>query len=269
MVADVILGKELSKDDVFPFLRKCTLLNNIRGRLPYLPMLIGDSFSVDALRGCRAMGIITTRPETLFGRDVAMSIGSLLEVLSSVALAPADRLQNIFRKLSSVEGAAGNLRGALFEMITSHLVGELECGETHIGVLLIDSTNGKQAEADVVLKKQKKIIAYECKGHQPKNKTGLTDVQHWLSNRIPIMHPGLIEKYGPSCTIKFEYWTCGIFDDEAILELEKASREIKRYEISWKDGESIIKYSKNLSATGVRKNLAEHFFKHPTAKLDL
>jgi hypothetical protein len=70
LVADVMLGVDIDDKAVLPFLRKCTMLSSLRGIRPFLPMLIADNFTPDALRLCRSKGIIATRPETLFGQDV-------------------------------------------------------------------------------------------------------------------------------------------------------------------------------------------------------
>lgn len=265
MVADVVLGGELDGKGVEPFLRKCALLTNARGRRPFLPMIIAEGFTQDALNRCRSAGIMATRAETLFGRDVAMALGSLLEVLSSSAAAPPERLDFIFKRLSAIEGAAGNLRGALFEMVVSHMVTELEGGSASIGVLLKNSESGRCAEVDVLLKKQKKVICYECKGHQPTNVTKAQEIERWIKDRIPTSYGALVEQ-DSSIQIAFEYWTCGTFDDDALNLLSEAAASTRRYKITWKSGDDIRQYASGLAANGVRKHLADHFFAHPLTK---
>ena len=71
LIADVLLGQELDGKMVSAFLRKCVMLSALRKVRPFLPMLIADSFTPDALRLCRAQGIIATLPGTIFGQDVA------------------------------------------------------------------------------------------------------------------------------------------------------------------------------------------------------
>jgi hypothetical protein len=80
-IADVILGVELNVNTVAAFLRKITMLTGLRKTRPFVPMLIADSFTLDALKLCRAKGIIATRPETLFGQDVAHALEDLLHTL--------------------------------------------------------------------------------------------------------------------------------------------------------------------------------------------
>jgi hypothetical protein len=83
-----------------------------------MPMLIAEGFEPEALHACRAEGIITTRPDTLFGNEAGAALRDLLETLSHAAAVAANdpkRLEELFTRLGSIEGAAGNLRGALFE----------------------------------------------------------------------------------------------------------------------------------------------------------
>lgn len=73
-VADVMLGTRLDEDGVSAFIRKCSTLSNLRAARPFLPMLISDGFSPEALSACRSQGIIATTPATLFGEDVALGL---------------------------------------------------------------------------------------------------------------------------------------------------------------------------------------------------
>ena len=145
-------------------------LKNVR---PFIPLLISAALTPEALRVCRSKGIIATRPATLFGDDVARALGDLLQTPSNAAAAAAaspERLENIFNRLMSIEGAAGNLRGALFELIVGHLVKELVGGSIDIGLIVTDPKTGGSAEIDVRLVKQRQIAIYECKGYQPSAK---------------------------------------------------------------------------------------------------
>lgn len=138
-VADVILGTRLDEDGVSAFIRKCTTLSNLRGTRPFLPMLISDGFAPEALKACRSHGIMATTPATLFGEDVAKALADLMDTLTNAAAVAAsspDQLEKLFQKLSGIEGSAGNLRGALFELLVGHMVRQLEGGSIDIGAIV-------------------------------------------------------------------------------------------------------------------------------------
>jgi len=265
-VADVLLGRDMDDKMVLPFLRKCTMLSSLKGARPFLPMLIADNFTPDALRVCRSRGIITTRPETVFGRDVARALGDLLQTLTHTATATPSQIENLFKRLSTVEGSAGNLRGALFELIVGHLVRELEGGELDLGLIVLDVEGGKRAEIDVRLVRQKRVMIYECKGYQPSSLVRRDEIEKWVKEKVPTIYRALKreDRFSNSSFI-FEFWTCGGFDTESMGYLKNVKASINKYEIGWKTGKDVQDYTQGMAASSLRKILSEHYFQHPIA----
>lgn len=259
-VADVLLGVELNKNTVAAFLRKVTMLSGLHKSRPFLPLLVADSFTPDALKLCRAKGIMSTRPDTLFGEDVALALKNLLSILSNTSAASVGQIQAIFNKLTAIEGAAGNLRGALFELVVGHCVHFLEGGELSLGELLTDPETGKRAEVDILLKRQRQVTVYECKGYRQPVK--LADVQEWLEKKVPIIYSALRAKdcYASS-TFAFEIWTASSFAPEAEDLLERAKESTHKYSIGWKNRDEIRNYAKGIKAPGLRKIIDDHYFK--------
>lgn len=265
--ADVLLGVDLDERLVTPFLRKCTMLANLRGARPFLPMLIADNFTPEALNACRKRGVMATTPASLFGEAVARGLGELLATLTRSAGATGSQLEKLFSKLSSLEGAAGNLRGALFELVVGHCVKSLEGGTVDIGVTVMGD-RGQRAEVDVKNVREKAITIYECKGHQPDSMVGLKEIESWIEKKVPTIYSALSrdDRYSGS-KIQFEFWTIGGFMPDALDVLEGAQSTIRKYGIAWKDGKAIQDYARSLSAPGVVKILDEHYFKHPVTKI--
>jgi hypothetical protein len=271
-VADVILDVELGASTVAAFLRKITMLSALRKTRPFLPMLIAKSFTLDALKLCRARGIIATRPDTLFGQNVARALEDLLHTLTNTSTASIDRIEKLFNKLSVIEGAAGNLRGALFELIVGHCVHLLEGGDISLGPTLMDLKTGKQAEVDVLWERQRQVGIYECKGYR--SPVRLPEVEKWLTQKVPTIYAALKgqDRYS-SADFTFEFWTASNFEPDAEHFLKSARRSIRRYKVSWKDGVEIRKYAAGIKAPGLRRIIDEHYFKdvlaHPTPERPL
>lgn len=267
LVADVILDRQIDENTAFPFIRKCELLSNLRGTRPYIPMLIADSFTPEALYLCRSHGVIATRPETLFGQDVAHALTDLLEVLNQAAIVAAtnpDRLEQIFVKLGSLEGANLNLRGALFEAVAGHLVKKLEAGSIDIGAYIRDPETGKSKEIDIRLVNENKVGIYECKGHQPTSVTKKEEIEDWLNNNVAVIYRAhRAEPRFQNSEFHFHFWTCGVFDKAAVELLEQRAEKTKKYTISWKDGTGIKRLADEIQAPGIRKILHEHYFNSP------
>jgi hypothetical protein len=270
-VADVVLGSILEEEHVKPFLRKCQSLAFLRDVRPFLPMLIADGFSPEALRACRAEGIIATTAETLFGRDVGRALGDLMQTLTHAAAVAArdpKKLESLFSRLGAVEGAATNLRGALFELIVGHMVRSIEGGSIDIGEEIREMASNLPREMDVRLVRERTVTIYECKGYQPGTVVGGDEISAWLNHKVPIVYNAHREQQRfDGCEIGFEFWTRGSFDPKALALLETAQKKTRKYRISWKDGADVRAYAKGMKSKGLRKTLNEHYFAHPLAKL--
>jgi hypothetical protein len=271
VVADVVLGRILEEDEVKPFIRKCETLSYLRDVRPFLPVLIADGFSPEALRACRAQGIVVTRPETLFGRDVGQALGDLLQTLTraaAVAASDPKRLESLFARLGGIEGAATNLRGALFELIVGHMVRSIEGGSIDIGEIVRDLESNRPREIDVRLVKERNVTIYECKGYQPGTVVDEGEIEEWLNDKVSVIYKAHRQQQRfDGATLRFEFWTCGSFDQKAMALLEGAQRRTRKYEIAWKDGTAVRDYAKGMKATGLRKILNEHYFSHALADL--
>jgi hypothetical protein len=270
LVADVIVGRTMEEEDVKPFLRKCGMLGQLRGIRPFMPLLIADHFAPGALNACRSKGIIATRPETLFGRDVAAALADLLQVLSNAAAIAAgnpDRIEHLFKRLSAIEGSAGNLRGALFELLVGHMVKEEEGGSIDIGAVVSDASTGKRAEIDVRLVKPRSVTLYECKGYLPSKVVDEGEIKDWLERRIPTIRAAMDQeaRFG-GCRFAFEFWTSAAFSEAAIALLNDAKARTRKYKIGWRDGAGVKEYAREAASPGIRKILDEHYFAHPLAK---
>jgi hypothetical protein len=273
LVCDAVVGGEIDIGAIGAFARKCELLGYLRRVPPILPVLIADRFTREAFRLGRSRGIIMATPGTLFGREIAQGLASLVTALTkaaAVAVRNPEVIGELFDKLSSIEGAASNLRGPLFEMIVGHCVQKCDDGLIDIGKLLTDKTTGRTAEVDVFrVKEQREVWCYECKAHQPTEVVNLAAVTYWIDNRIPVMHAALrAEERFQGNKFHYEFWTCGTFAADALAYIEQAACNTKKYVIGWKDGPAVRKYASQVKRSSVLKVLDEHFFNHPLARVD-
>jgi hypothetical protein len=65
------------------------------------------------------------------------------------ASAPPERIAKLIDDLSDIEGAAGNLRGVLFELLCAYLV-RRDAQSISMGVVASDPTTGKVADIDIL-----------------------------------------------------------------------------------------------------------------------
>lgn len=270
-VADVIAGKTLDEAHVAPFLRKCKTLGSLRKLRPFVPMVIADGFSREALHACRSAGIVATTPSTLFGQDVARALKDLFDTLSNAATVAATdpgRIETLFSSLSKVEGAVLNLRGALFELIVGHMVRAVEGPSIDLGVQVRDPNTNRRTEIDIRWVKEKRICLYECRGYQPASIISEAMIRTWLEEKVPMIYASLRqeERFSDS-KIAFEFWTTGRFHPDALKLLRTAKKTIRKYRIGWKDSKAVRDYAQQIKAPGIRKILGEHYFNHPLTEL--
>jgi hypothetical protein len=274
LVCDVVLGcGGMSEQAAGAFVRKCQLLSGFKRMGPLLPVLIADRFSREAFNLGRSHGVMMATPGILFGREVAAGLAALLQTLTKAAAVAARRpeaIGELFEKLAAIEGAAANLRGALFEMLVGHCVMKIDDGSIDIGKKVTDYDTGKSAEIDVFrVKEYREVWSYECKAHQPSEMISREAIEHWITNRVPLLHRALSrEPRFQECAFHYQYWTCGSFTPDAVALLNGAARRTKKYAIGWKDGDAVRAYVAKVRPKAVAKMFDQHFFQHPISLFD-
>jgi hypothetical protein len=109
-------------------------------------------------------------------------------------------------------------------------------------------------------------MVYECKGYQPESKVPHSEVEQWLTERVPTIYAAHRQQQQfVNAAIGFEFWTCGSFDEESVKLLTEAKKHTRKYMIDWKTGAEVRTYVQGLSAPGLKKILDEHYFNHPIA----
>lgn len=272
LVCDVAVGTTLDEKAVGAFIRKCLLLGQLRRIAPVLPVLVADRFTPEGLHLGKAQGVMMATPSALFGDEVAAGLTALLRTLTkaaAVAVKQPEVIGELFGKLSGIEGAAANLRGALFEMIVGYCVQRLDHGLIDIGKEVVDPESGARAEIDVFrIKTHQEVWSYECKAHQPDELVSEQTVKLWIEERVPIIHRALSKRDDlRDYKFYYEFWTCGVFSSDAIQMLEAAKSRTKRYAIGWKDRHAVQSYVKSIKPKSVLKTLDQHFFKHPISRI--
>jgi len=212
-------------------------------------------------------------PDLLFGHEVAEGLSKLLQTLSKAAAMAVQRpevIDQLFKSLGQIEGAAGNLRGALFEMLVGHCVVKLDDGSIDIGKKVRDHETGRWLEIDVFrVKERREVWCYECRAHQPTQVESNDDIEHWLTERVARIHRIISqEERFEGCEFHYEYWTCGRFAPDALQRLENAKERTMRYAIGWRDGPAVRKYVAQLRPKAVLQMLDDHFLNHPIARVE-
>jgi len=240
----------------------------MRNTRPFLAILVADSFEAEAQKQAKNAGVMITTVKNFLGIDIAELMNSLLSTLNragAIAAANPDKIDQLFRGLQRIEGAAINIRGAMFEMLVGHMVLKTQNVST-IDLNKKITDDGKKAEIDVIgYRSEAEIKCYECKGYEVRRLIDAALIERWF---IQIQ---LIRRFFQNSEVyrdrklTFEFWTSSDFTPDALALMKEFKLRNKRLNIAWKNGEQLITIAREDRLTSIVTVLNDHYVKHPLA----
>jgi hypothetical protein len=274
LACDVLMDRTVSDTDLRPFLNKCTTLRSLKRIGRCLHVFVADGYDEAAFKLAKSLGIVPATPKTLFGREVADGLTRLIEVLAHAAdmsLKPQD-FDELFKRLGKIEGAAVNLRGALFEYIAAEMIRQTMPATVHMNRVFKDA-GGQQAEVDIVaVVASGSVYFIECKGYQPGSTVPDDMVKTWLEERVPFVRGWAIQHPDwRDMELHFEFWTTGKLSIQAKALIDAAKQKIKptKYIVDVRDREALTQQVKAIRDPHLKRTLQQHFLKHPLNTADL
>lgn len=267
VVADIIFGK-VTELGIRGFLGKVNRCRNLKNTRPFLAILVADSFDPGAQKLAQHAGVMITTVKNFLGVDIADLMNSLLNTLNraaAVAAANPDKINQLFRGLQRIEGAAINIRGAMFEMLVGHMVLKTQNVST-IDLNKKISVDADKAEIDVIgLRNESEIKCYECKGYEVARLIDGPMIERWIKQvQIIRRYFQSVEVYRER-KLTFAYWTASDFTDEAISLMRQFQERNRRLNIEWKNCQQILAVAREEKLTSIVGVLNEHYARHPLA----
>lgn len=266
LVCDVLLNPEVDVQALQPFLRKCQTLRSLKNVGRCIHIFVANRFSKDAYGLAKEKGIIPATTSSLFGEDIARALKDLVDLLSSVYPKEnaVEKVDEVFKRLSQIEGTATNLRGALFEFVVAEAV-RLSSPYTSITLnQTMRDENGQKAEVDVLVYHQYKSVRFiECKGYKPGGTVPDEMVERWLKNRVPLIRKiALAKPEWQNLRLEFEFWTSGRVSDEARKMITEAAQQTHRYGIHLVDRDELEQRVADTNNTSLKDTVEQHFIGH-------
>ena len=268
LVCDVNLNGTISVDTVELFIRKYDMAASLHNVSPIMALLVGSEFTSEAFDRAKSVGMLPTTLSHLFGSEVAKALKDLVKLLTDTGATAAvnpEHLETVINKLSTIEGSANNLRGALFELVIGNLVKDVEKGYLKVGLKRQDYESGQKAEIDVLMHKveENKVLIIECKAKIPGAEVSRKDVKRWYKNRVPLIHKILnLEDRYTDAEFVFEIWTNGTFHESALEWLSNKEKVLEEYKVDWRNGAEIKRYADLSNSSNIKSVLKEHYFKN-------
>ena len=270
LVCDAFVG-EVDEIGISAFLRKCASSAAMRNLPPFLPVVIADGFTSEAFKLARSRGIVTATPLNLFGQEIAEGLSALLQTLNRAGAIAAEKpevVADLFGRLGKIEGAAVNMRGALFELIVGHVVHLESQGSIDIGKR-VRAPEGTPAEIDVFLASSNQVRIVECKGYGPNQEVSEAELKTWINEKVPKVRRALIhESRHQGCRFSFEFWTAGSYSSEAKALADTVSEQVNKYDMVFHDGPAVRQRIRDANATGLVKVFDDNYAKHPLTRFE-
>lgn len=262
LVVDVLLSDATAVSAVEPFVRKCTTLRALRNVGPCLQMFVAKRYTRTSFQLLKTNGIVPATPRTLFGNEVAEALLQVASVLVNVAqnIIDQDKLDEIFKRLGKIEGAATQLRGTLFEFMAAAY---WRRGADNVSLNRVYRVEDGEAEADVVAVRNGVSVTFvECKGFSPYATVPDEQVLRWLQVRIPRLYRYARQQPEWSdLQIHFELWTSGKINAEIVARVKKAQAEVnpRRYTLDLKLGSDVLAAFERRRETELTAAFEKHF----------
>jgi len=235
VIADVLLNKEISKDDVDFFVRKIQNVSMQKQLARFIPFLIIGSHDSEIYNVLKTNGIVVGNIDELFGTKYSETIYGIFNLMYNAGAILKKNPEQYLKLLSEIEkiasGITYNLKGDLFEMAVGYFHAQL-CQNLDISKNII--YDGEKKEIDVYAVYQEKVVFAECKGLN----SPIDDdyIETWLSKKIPHFR-----KWALQCDslqnkrVVFEIWCTGGFSDISREKIAKAKQNTHKYDIDFFD----------------------------------
>ena len=260
VIADVLIGKEATVGDVNFFIEKIKILNAQRNLSKFIPFLIVDSVTPEALQLLKKNGIVVGFVNKLFGYEYSDLLKALINTIvnaGAILKRNPDQYLDLIAKLNKlVDGKTNNLRGDLFELAVGFYHSRL-CQSLDIGKPI--NLNGTRRETDVFAIYANEIKIAECKGY--KNKVTKEEIEEWLGEKIPVIRNWILDqKPYDGKDITFEFWSTGGFEEDALEKIKHVSETSKKYKVEYYGPSQIIEKAKEVHSRKFNEILKNYYF---------
>jgi len=269
VMCDVSLSSEVTEDGLKPFINKCEGVRGLKNLGRCLQIFVADRYTNSAFTEAKRKGIIPATPETMFGKEVAEGLRSLMNTLEHAAtnhFSP-EKFEKLFKSLESIEGATMNLRGSLFEYLCAEIIRQrLPHALIKVGRDIKNRIGGR-TDVDVLAETTNGDIYFaECKGYKPYREIPHETVKKWLQATVPTIREfALGNPSWENRNMTYEFWTTGKLSKESVEFLENAKQTISssKYTIEYYDATATRKAAQATGDKNLLKVLENHFLKSP------
>jgi len=261
VIADLLIGNVINKDQVEFFINKISALKQQKNLAKFIPFLIVDSIDPNALNALKSNGVVVGFTNELFGNNYKDLLNSLINLVTNAGAIlkknPEAYLDLVSKLNKLVDGKTNNLRGDLFELAVGYYQGRI-CTNIDIGKMIIHE--GNRREIDVYGLLANSVIICECKGYN--HPVTENEIELWLGEKVPVIRKWILDNASLSeREIIFQFWSTGGYTPEALDLLEKRKLGTSKYTIEYFDLDKMLEMSKRVNSKKFTEILREYYIK--------
>lgn len=262
LLADIIIGKQLFKDDVSFFVEKLKHVQTFKNAGRLIPFLLVDDLDREALLYLKRHGIVVGFIGELFGQKYADALRELITILENAGASlkkNPDKYLDLINELKKYnEGLVNNIRGTFFEFVVGHIHSFESNSSVDLGRVIVE--NGSQHEMDVIANYPDKIVIAECKA--VKSKIDIEYIDKWLGQKLPAFKKWFDkQETWKKKNLEFEFWTINGFTDESLEKLDKVVNSAKKYKVKYFQANDIRNKAVSMDNKKLKESLDDYFLK--------
>lgn len=263
LLADILLKKNASIDDVSFFIGKINIINSFKNIYNFIPSLIVYNVDSNAHELLKKSNIAILQIETLFGDKYAELLDDLINVVTNATafvLKNPGKIDEIFNALTKHDGRYNNIVGDMFELMVAEFYRTLGVNyiEVNKQVHANETLSGYPKEIDILVEKNGTIIIIECKATN--STINLEFVERWISTNIPDINNFLKrETRYSNKKIEHQIWSVGGFSTEAEEKLLAVQESVKKYKINFLNKEDMLEFGKKNNEQTFISRIKKHF----------
>lgn len=260
VVADIFYGHAATVEDIKFFLDKLSIIRTFKGLPTFLPIILVESVSPDALKALKENNVMVAIIKNIFDQKYTELLAEIVSVFShssAIISKNPEKIEMLFHEIARAEGQFNDIIGDMFELLVGYYYQHIGCRYLEIRKLIRIPDSNDKNEIDVLVERDGEIIIAECKA--TRSALDETFVEKWLGQTIQRIRSWALERYRDGQKITFQLWSLGGFTQEAASMLTSVSNNTKKYKIQFFDKSQIIEMAKAHKVQPVVDVLHQHF----------
>lgn len=261
IIADIFYWKKAEVVDIKFFLDKINIIRSFKNLYTFLPILIVNSVSHEALEVLKQNKIAIIFIDNMFGKkylEFLKEIVYIFERCATIINKNPSKVENLFSELAKSEGRYNDIIGDMFELLVGYYYHQIGVQRLYIKKIINIQNTARKRELDVLVERDGKIIVVECKA--TKSMLGKEYIEKWLSTNVPQTRDWLIQNYSNNdLSLEFQLWSLGGFSEESLSILQKAKDNTRKYSIDFFDKKDILRMAKEKKVQCFVDILQQHF----------